>query len=65
MSVNLENGKHSEAQSDFHKSNFCPVNENNVFIGKTEYHVSMIDTRQKNRYWNATFIDYSSHLLPG
>ncbi|CAK5068844.1 unnamed protein product [Meloidogyne enterolobii] len=24
----------------------------------------MVDTKRRDRHWNATFVDYSSHLLP-
>jgi hypothetical protein len=44
---------------------FCPVSHPNaVYIGKTEYHISMA-AKDRNWQWNATFLDYSSHLLPG
>lgn len=46
-------------------NSFCPISHpETVFIGKTEYKLSVIDTKNKEKQWNATFIDYSSHLLP-
>lgn len=45
----------------------CPVEHQpeTVFIGRTEYKIVMSDTKRANRLWKATFVDYSSHLLPG
>uniref|UniRef100_A0A914HE57 Uncharacterized protein n=1 Tax=Globodera rostochiensis TaxID=31243 RepID=A0A914HE57_GLORO len=43
----------------------CPADRPNaVHIGKTEYHIQMMDTKRRGRHWNATFVDYSSYLLP-
>ncbi|XP_036368226.1 serine/threonine-protein kinase/endoribonuclease IRE1 [Octopus sinensis] len=43
--------------------NVCPsTNENIIFIGRTEYTVSMFDVQNGMRRWNATFMDYSSHI---
>ncbi|VDL77451.1 unnamed protein product [Nippostrongylus brasiliensis] len=44
----------------------CPVRHHNgIFVGKTEYRISMIDTKNRAKTWNTTFSDYSAHLLPG
>lgn len=44
----------------------CPANQGkSIFIGRTEYRVSMFDTENRGKTWNATFSDYSAHLLPG
>ncbi|KOC68783.1 Serine/threonine-protein kinase/endoribonuclease ire-1 [Habropoda laboriosa] len=41
--------------------NTCPVEmQNAVFIGRTEYNIIMVDSKQKNRKWNVTFYDYSA-----
>ncbi|WKX97490.1 hypothetical protein Q1695_013282 [Nippostrongylus brasiliensis] len=43
----------------------CPVRHHNgIFVGKTEYRISMIDTKNRAKTWNTTFSDYSAHLLP-
>lgn len=45
-------------------NNFCPASDRRgIFIGRTEYHISLVDSKRE-RQWNATFVDYSSHLLP-
>ncbi|VDM57650.1 unnamed protein product [Angiostrongylus costaricensis] len=44
----------------------CPANNHNgIFVGKTEYRISMFDTKSRGKTWNTTFSDYSAHLLPG
>ncbi|GAB1607689.1 serine/threonine-protein kinase/endoribonuclease IRE1-like, partial [Argonauta hians] len=44
--------------------NVCPsTNENIIFIGRTEYTVSVFDVKNGMRRWNATFMDYSSHIV--
>ncbi|PBC25233.1 Serine/threonine-protein kinase/endoribonuclease ire-1 [Apis cerana cerana] len=41
--------------------NTCPVEmQNAVFMGRTEYSIIMVDSKQKNRKWNVTFYDYSA-----
>lgn len=60
-----DTGVHEETASP-QTGDSCPVgNPEAIFIGRTEYKISMIDTKRRERQWNATFIDYSSHLLPG
>ncbi|VDN07625.1 unnamed protein product [Thelazia callipaeda] len=50
----------------YHTDRQCPLNKNtSVFIGRSEYKLTMVDPKNRNRRWNATFTDYSSHLLPG
>ncbi|XP_017884608.1 serine/threonine-protein kinase/endoribonuclease ire-1 isoform X2 [Ceratina calcarata] len=39
----------------------CPIKSQNVvFMGRTEYNIIMVDSKQKNRKWNVTFYDYSA-----
>ncbi|KAK2179804.1 hypothetical protein NP493_471g02036 [Ridgeia piscesae] len=41
----------------------CPSNSaSTIFIGRTEYTVVMFDSKTRTKRWNATFMDYSSHL---
>nr|CDJ83406.1 Craniofacial development protein 2 [Haemonchus contortus] len=43
----------------------CPVKHHNgVFVGRTEYRITMFDTKNRGKTWNTTFSDYSAHLLP-
>ncbi|KAI1711913.1 PQQ enzyme repeat domain-containing protein [Ditylenchus destructor] len=65
ISINPETGERTETLSSPSTNSYCPVSHpNTVFIGKTEYQISMVDTKKRDKQWNATFIDYSSHLLP-
>lgn len=39
----------------------CPVQiQDAVFVGRTEYNIMMVDSKQKDRKWNVTFYDYSA-----
>ncbi|KAK3586701.1 hypothetical protein CHS0354_039173 [Potamilus streckersoni] len=41
----------------------CPSNlENVLYIGRTEYTISMFDMKTHAKRWNASFSDYSSHV---
>lgn len=43
----------------------CPSsNENLLYIGRTEYSIMMFDGKTGTRSWNATYMDYSSHVAP-
>ena len=35
-----------------------------MFVGRTQYQIAMFDEKTRTRRWNATFTDYSSHVLP-
>ncbi|MCP9263631.1 Serine/threonine-protein kinase/endoribonuclease ire-1 [Dirofilaria immitis] len=54
-------GELSQSQTDRQ----CPLNKNtSILIGRSEYKLTMMDPENRDRRWNATFTDYSSHLLP-
>ncbi|CAL1530820.1 unnamed protein product [Lymnaea stagnalis] len=43
----------------------CPSsNDNLLYIGRTEYSIMMFDAKTGTRSWNATYMDYSSHVAP-
>ncbi|XP_060605820.1 serine/threonine-protein kinase/endoribonuclease IRE1-like [Ruditapes philippinarum] len=45
--------------------NTCPsTKENTLFIGRTEYTIVMFDSKTGIKRWNATYLDYSSHVAP-
>jgi hypothetical protein len=65
ISVNPDTGERIDTFAPASPT-FCPASHAQaVHIGKTEYHIQMMDTKQRERHWNATYVDYSSHLLPG
>ncbi|CAJ0959685.1 unnamed protein product, partial [Mesorhabditis belari] len=60
-----ETGSKIETLSSMTAERICPANKARaIFIGRSEYHLSMFDTKDRTRTWNATFTDYSAHLLP-
>ncbi|XP_043279722.1 serine/threonine-protein kinase/endoribonuclease IRE1 isoform X2 [Venturia canescens] len=41
--------------------NTCPLEiQDAIYVGRTEYNIIMIDTKNKDRKWNVTFYDYSA-----
>ncbi|ESO84211.1 hypothetical protein LOTGIDRAFT_108604, partial [Lottia gigantea] len=43
----------------------CPSSSEHIlYIGRTEYSIMMFDSKTGVKRWNATFMDYSSHVAP-
>lgn len=43
----------------------CPSSSKNLlYFGRTEYSIVMFDSMTGEKRWNATFMDYSSHIAP-
>ena len=64
--INPATGNKVETLSEATAERVCPAsNEKAVFIGRTEYQISMFDAQSRSKRYNATFTDYSSHVLPG
>ncbi|CAI5442924.1 unnamed protein product [Caenorhabditis angaria] len=58
-------GMKVETLSSASADRICPANQKQtVFLGRTEYRISMFDEHNRGKTWNATFNDYSAHLLP-
>ncbi|CAD6191736.1 unnamed protein product [Caenorhabditis auriculariae] len=58
-------GTKVETLSSSSADRICPANKGSaVFVGRTEYRVSMFDGSNRARTWNVTYNDYSAHLLP-
>ncbi|PIC44211.1 hypothetical protein B9Z55_004657 [Caenorhabditis nigoni] len=58
-------GLKSETLSSASADRICPASQKQtIFLGRTEYRVSMFDEKNRGKTWNATFNDYSAHLLP-
>ncbi|CAG9530016.1 unnamed protein product [Cercopithifilaria johnstoni] len=54
-------GELSQSETDSQ----CPLNkDSSILIGRSEYKLTMVDPENRDRRWNATFTDYSSHLSP-
>ncbi|VDK44661.1 unnamed protein product [Anisakis simplex] len=63
--LNALTGAKEEELSQSSVRRQCPASsDKTIFIGRSEYHLSMFDAENHMRRWNATFTDYSSHLLP-
>uniref|UniRef100_A0A914VVH6 Pyrrolo-quinoline quinone repeat domain-containing protein n=1 Tax=Plectus sambesii TaxID=2011161 RepID=A0A914VVH6_9BILA len=65
FAINPTTGNKVETLSEATAERVCPAsNEKAVFIGRTEYQISMFDAQSRSKRYNATFTDYSSHVLP-
>jgi len=64
IAINPETGHRSEPLSSESPDSYCPVNNPKaVFIGKTEYHIQMLDTNQRASLRSC--VDHYFHsLLP-
>lgn len=62
MSVNPETGAKEKIISTADLSDSCPGGvSSNLFIGRSEYKITMYDSKNDKLRWNATFKDYSTH----
>ncbi|CAI2323989.1 unnamed protein product [Caenorhabditis sp. 36 PRJEB53466] len=63
--IDPKTGLKVETLSSASADRICPANQKRtIFLGRTEYRVSMFDEKNRGKTWNATFNDYSAHLLP-
>ncbi len=66
FAIDPTTGEKIETLSQDAADKVCPAShERAVFIGRTEYQLTMFDSRNRLKKWNGTFTDYSSHVLPG
>lgn len=64
LGINQKTGIKEEELSQSSDRQECPANsEQTIFIGRSEYQLTMFDASNHRRRWNVTFTDYSSHLL--
>lgn len=63
IAVDVALGKKIQTLSMEGTRKVCPSNaENVIYIGRTEYTITMFDGKTGNKRWNATFMDYSAHV---
>lgn len=63
--IDPKTGLKMETLSSASADRICPASQKQtIFLGRTEYRVSMFDEKNRGKTWNATFNDYSAHLLP-
>uniref|UniRef100_A0A0N5AKA9 PQQ_3 domain-containing protein n=1 Tax=Syphacia muris TaxID=451379 RepID=A0A0N5AKA9_9BILA len=64
LEINLKTGSKKGELSHSSDSSQCPISTGKTtYIGRTVYQLTMFDVENHRRKWNATFADYSSHLL--
>ena len=42
---------------------FTAQEENNLFVGKTEYSLTIVDSKTARQTWNVTYVSYAAPLL--
>ncbi|XP_041362995.1 serine/threonine-protein kinase/endoribonuclease IRE1-like [Gigantopelta aegis] len=63
IAVDLLTGHKTETLSMDGSQKVCPSSsEHLLYIGRTEYSIVMFDSKTRVKRWNATFMDYSSHV---
>ncbi|XP_015185635.1 PREDICTED: serine/threonine-protein kinase/endoribonuclease IRE1 isoform X2 [Polistes dominula] len=61
FTVDPRTGRREQVLGFDNVANTCPVEiQDVIFIGRTEYNIIMVDSKQKDRQWNVTFYDYSA-----
>ncbi|KAM9296635.1 serine/threonine-protein kinase/endoribonuclease IRE1 [Gastrophryne carolinensis] len=59
--VDLETGEKQQTLTSTFAESLCP-STSLLYLGRTEYTITMYDTRNKELRWNATYYDYAATL---
>ncbi|XP_062617880.1 serine/threonine-protein kinase/endoribonuclease IRE1-like [Saccostrea cucullata] len=63
IAIDVTTGVKMQTLSSDGTQKMCPSSaEKVIYIGRTEYTINMFDSKTGNKRWNATFMDYSSHV---
>ncbi|XP_072167602.1 serine/threonine-protein kinase/endoribonuclease IRE1-like [Diadema setosum] len=63
MAVDVNTGQKKQTLSTESSQSSCPLaGSSTLFLGRTEFTVTMFDSRNSNKVWNVTYADYSSHV---
>ncbi|XP_057319293.1 serine/threonine-protein kinase/endoribonuclease IRE1 [Microplitis mediator] len=66
FSIDPVTGEREQLSGFDEPDNTCPLEtQNTIFVGRTEYNIIMVDSKQKERKWNVTFYDYSTVNIEG
>ncbi|XP_074099180.1 serine/threonine-protein kinase/endoribonuclease Ire1 isoform X1 [Cotesia typhae] len=66
FSIDPVTGEREQLSGFDEPDNTCPLETpNTIFVGRTEYNIIMVDSKQKERKWNVTFYDYSTANIEG
>ncbi|XP_011300602.1 serine/threonine-protein kinase/endoribonuclease IRE1 [Fopius arisanus] len=64
FSIDPVSGKRKQFLGFEEADSTCPLDiQDAIFVGRTEYNIIMIDSKQKDRRWNITFYDYSASKI--
>lgn len=63
VAVDAKTGVKQQTLSTVSTQESCPSsNQNTLFLGRTEFVVTMFDSTTRDQIWNVTYTDYSSHV---
>lgn len=63
IAIDVATGAKMQTLSSDGTQKMCPSSaEKVIYIGRTEYTINMFDSKTGSKRWNATFMDYSSHV---
>ncbi|XP_033117781.1 serine/threonine-protein kinase/endoribonuclease ire-1-like [Anneissia japonica] len=63
MGIDLVEGVKQSVMSTEVEEISCPSsNANTLYIGRTEFIVTVFDSETKEKLWNVTYLDYSAHV---
>ncbi|XP_071965916.1 serine/threonine-protein kinase/endoribonuclease IRE1-like [Antedon mediterranea] len=63
MAIDMVEGVKQSIMSTEVEEISCPSsNANTLYIGRTEFTVTVFDSETKERLWNVTYLDYSAHV---
>ncbi|XP_015122831.1 serine/threonine-protein kinase/endoribonuclease IRE1 [Diachasma alloeum] len=64
FSIDPVTGKREQLLGFEEADSTCPLDiQDAISVGRTEYNIIMIDSKQKERKWNITFYDYSASKI--
>ncbi|XP_041473191.1 serine/threonine-protein kinase/endoribonuclease IRE1-like [Lytechinus variegatus] len=65
IAVDVNSGQKKQTLTTESSQSSCPLTSSStLFLGRTEFTVTMFDSTNSNKIWNVTFADYSSHVSP-
>ncbi|XP_030847647.1 serine/threonine-protein kinase/endoribonuclease IRE1-like [Strongylocentrotus purpuratus] len=63
IAVDVNSGHKKQTLTTESSQSSCPLTSSStLFLGRTEFTVTMFDSTNSNKIWNVTFADYSSHV---
>ncbi|XP_072026641.1 serine/threonine-protein kinase/endoribonuclease IRE1-like [Amphiura filiformis] len=63
LAIDITTGERQQKLTAESSQTSCPSSDaSTLFLGRTEFMLTMFDSKTKDKIWNVTFTDYSSHV---